>query len=95
MSILIGADIVPTQSNIDLFKAGDIDSLIGSGLIECLNKADYRIFNIEAPITDIHEPISKCGLNLQIPSACIKGLSAMKMDLVTLANNHILVSKHP
>lgn len=90
MSILIGADIVPTQSNIDLFKAGDIESLLGSGLIECLNNADYRIFNIEAPITDIHEPIPKCGLNLQVPSACIKGLSAMRIDLVTLANNHIL-----
>ncbi|MBR6040491.1 MAG: CapA family protein [Clostridia bacterium] len=90
MSILIGADLVPTQSNIDLFEAGDLESLIGSDLVKCLNNADYRIFNIEAPITDTIEPIPKCGPNLRIPSACIKGLSVMKIDLVTLANNHIL-----
>ena len=32
MSIVIGADLVPTKSNVELFEKGDIDTLIGSEL---------------------------------------------------------------
>jgi poly-gamma-glutamate synthesis protein (capsule biosynthesis protein) len=90
MYFIIGADIVPTDSNYELFAAGNAETLVGSELLKILNGAEYRIFNIEAPITDSVSPIQKCGPNLRIPSVCIQGLSSLKVDLVTLANNHIL-----
>lgn len=90
MYFLIGADIVPTDSNYELFAAGNAEALVGSELLKILNQAEYRIFNIEAPITDTVSPIPKCGPNLRIPSVCIQGLSSLKVDLATLANNHIL-----
>jgi len=93
MTILIGADIVPTERNIEYFIHGDDDScysLFGEELFDLLINADFRIFNIEAPITNSVSPITKCGPCLRIPPACIKGFNAMKIDMVTLANNHIL-----
>lgn len=90
MNILIGADLVPTRSNIDLFASGDIQTLLGEELNNTLQNADYRIFNLEVPLTDREKPIPKCGPNLIAPTKCVEGYKSMHVDLLTLANNHIL-----
>lgn len=90
MSIIIGADLVPTNSNVDMFNFGDAKSLIGEELQEVLNAADYRIFNLEVPLTDILNPIKKCGPCLVAPTSTVEGLKALRVDLLTLANNHIM-----
>ena len=88
--ILIGADFVPVKSNIELFCSGDGEKLFGKELLELLNSADYRIFNLETPLCDEGSPISKCGANFKAPSKTVNGYRAAKADLLTLANNHIL-----
>lgn len=88
--LIIGADLVPTDTNIDLFINGDIDALLGEELKQVLSQADYRIFNLEVPLTDVENPIQKQGPNLIAPTETINGYKAMKVDLLTLANNHIL-----
>ena len=90
MSIIIGADIVPTRSNFDLFEKGDALELVGQELLDILNKADFRIFNLEVPLTDTEKPIPKCGPDLIAPRNAVNGLKALGVDLFTLANNHIL-----
>lgn len=90
MNILIGADLVPTDSNIELFASGDAEGLLGEDLKRLLADADYRIFNLEVPLTDTETPIEKCGPNLIAPTATINGYKAIGADLLTLANNHIL-----
>lgn len=90
MNILIGADVVPTNSNTDLFTSGDVHGLLGEELFSVLRNADYRIFNLEVPLTDQEHPIPKCGPNLIAPTKCVAGYKAMQADLLTLANNHIL-----
>lgn len=90
MSIVIGADLVPTKSNVELFEKGDIDTLIGSELKDIILNADYRIFNLEIPLTDESNPIKKCGPNLIAPTKCICAYQTMNINLLTLANNHIL-----
>jgi len=90
MQLLIAGDLVPTQSNINLFSAGSVDKLLGDELIFLWNSADRRIFNLEAPITDELNPIAKCGPNLIAPTGTIKGIKALNPSLITLANNHIL-----
>ena len=59
--VLIGADIVPTQRNADLFINGDIEKLFGDELINLIKSASYRIFNLEVPLCDCDSPIIKCG----------------------------------
>lgn len=88
--MIIGGDIVPTENNNYFFSSGDLDSLIGIELKNILAKADYRIYNLEAPITDKLDPIKKCGPNLFAPSSAIIGIKALNPNLIGLANNHIL-----
>lgn len=90
MNILIGADLVPTEKNIAEFEKGDAEFLVGSELLTILRSADFRIFNMEVPLTDKSAPIKKCGPNLIAPTVTIKGYKALGTDIVTLANNHIL-----
>ena len=90
MKILIGADLVPTDTNQDLFAAADGNTLVGRELLSILKSADYRIFNLEVPLTDTEAPIEKCGPNLIAPTASICGYQALGADLLTVANNHIM-----
>lgn len=90
MHILIGADLVPTNSNKELFSAGDVNSLLGENLQKILDNADYRIFNLEVPLVDKEKPIDKCGPALIAPTDTVKAIKDMHIDLLTLANNHIM-----
>lgn len=90
MNILIGADIVPTSTNSYLFTSCNVKELVGDELLDILQKADYRIFNLEIPITDVVTPIQKCGPNLIAPTKSINGIKKLGIDFLTLANNHIL-----
>ena len=90
MSIVIGADLVPTKSNFELFNNGNAVELVGEELVNILKNADYRVFNLEVPLTDKETPIDKCGPNLIAPTSTIKGYTALGVDLLTIANNHIL-----
>ncbi|GKX31762.1 hypothetical protein SH1V18_42420 [Vallitalea longa] len=90
MKILIAGDLVPTQSNIDLFNNADINTLLGEDLLSLWNNIDARIFNLEVPLTDKENFINKCGPNLISPTSTVNGIKALNPSLITLANNHIL-----
>ncbi len=90
MKLLIGADFAPARYNRELFAQGDASLLVTEPLEALLKSADFRVFNLEVPLTDSPSPIEKCGPRLKSPTACAAGLKALGADLVTLANNHIL-----
>ena len=90
MKILICADTVPTPSNYKLFSSGNGEELVGSALFAVFQNADFRIINLEVPLTDISQPIPKCGPNLIAPTSTIAALENLHIDLFSLANNHIL-----
>lgn len=90
MKIILGADVVVTDSNRQLFIDGNVEEIVGGKLLSLLNNADYRIFNLELALTDKALPIKKCGPNIQAPTACVKGYKALGADLLCLANNHVL-----
>jgi hypothetical protein len=90
MQILIAGDLVPTQSNMDLFSNANVDSLLGDELLSLWNSADMRIFNLEVPLTDKKNPIAKCGPNLVAATNTVNGIRVLNPTLVILANNHIL-----
>lgn len=88
--IIIGADLVPTKSNQELFERGDAEKLIGVELTKILKNADFTIFNLEVPLADKETPIDKWGPNLVAGAASVKGLQAVNPHFFSLANNHIL-----
>ena len=89
MQLIIGGDLMPTQSNTVLFRNSNIIDLLGEELLRIWNLADIRIFNLEAPIADKESPIDKCGPNLIIKTNNIYGVKALNPSLIALANNHI------
>lgn len=90
MRIIIGADLVPTKSNFDLFINADIKNLISEELFEIWKSSEIRIFNLEVPLVNKLSPIKKFGPNLAAPCNTINGIKALEPTLLTLANNHIL-----
>lgn len=90
MKIIIGADVVATENNIDDFKNANIENLIGKELMEEWESSDIRIFNIEGPITDRCNPIIKNGPHLRMGRDVMPGIKSLNPTVVTLANNHIM-----
>jgi len=86
--ILIGADCIPTESNLTAFINGDAETIVGKELKEIIDQADFRIYNVETAIYDGNTPILKAGPNISAPTATINGYKALKTDLACLANNH-------
>lgn len=89
-SILIAGDMVPTQSNQELFVKGDMSSLLGDSLYEAFQKADISSLNLECPLTTSDTPIEKNGPNLRALPETINGIKALNPTVVGLSNNHIL-----
>ena len=90
IKILVGGDIAPPQSNYSFFEEGNIKALIDDKLLSLLYSADYRIFNLEVPLTDTEKPIRKDGPNLIAPILTINGIKLLNPTILGLANNHIL-----
>lgn len=90
VKIIIGADIVPTKSNQIYFEQKRIQEIISKDLLSILDMADYRIMNLETPLTNKSTPIDKCGPNLIASEESIKGIKQIGIDLLTLSNNHIM-----
>ena len=72
MKILIGADLVPTESNYDTFINGNMEKILDKKLLSILQNADYKILNLETPLADKKSPIEKYGPNLIAPTSTIK-----------------------
>lgn len=90
MKLIIGSDFVPTESNFENFISGNMKGIIDENILSILESADYRIFNLETPLTDTEAPISKCGSNLIAPKDTVAGYKAISANLLTLSNNHIM-----
>lgn len=90
MKLLFGADLAPTVTNFELFSAGNVEALVGQSLIDVLGEADLRVFNLELPLTDSDTPIEKYGPCLRAPVSTVAGIKALGVDVMALANNHIL-----
>ncbi len=88
--MLIGGDLAPTRSNYLNFEKGDIKSLVDEKLLDMILSVDFRIFNLETPLTDTAKPILKDGPNLIAPVRTINGIKAFSPVILGLANNHIL-----
>ena len=89
ISVLIGGDLCPIGRNLPFFKEGDAAGLFNDLLPE-FEQADLSIVNLECPLIEDERPIKKVGPVLGAPRESINGLAAAGIDVVNLANNHIL-----
>lgn len=86
MRILIVGDLFVSDQYYD-------NDIIDKSIQDMFSSADYRIVNLEAPITEdeSNNKIIKTGPHLRMSSDTIMPyLHQLKIDAVTMANNHIL-----
>ncbi len=90
MNIIIGADFVPTKENEQYFINGSIEKVFDTKLINILKCSSVRIFNLECPLTNSEEKIDKTGPSYKAPPETICLYKKINVDLLCLANNHIM-----
>src|SRR6516225_8541281 len=88
-TLLIGADLCPIGRNRPFFEAGDAESLFHDLLPE-FAAADLVIANLECPLIARSTPILKTGPVFGEASTCIQAIQRAGIDVLCLANNHIL-----
>ncbi|NQU87162.1 MAG: CapA family protein [Mariniphaga sp.] len=89
IQLLIGADICPIGRNLPFFQLGEATALFNDLLPE-FESADLSIVNLECPLIQDESPIKKIGPVLGAPTTCVNGLKASGINIVNLANNHIM-----
>jgi poly-gamma-glutamate synthesis protein (capsule biosynthesis protein) len=89
VSVIIGADICPIEGNQPYFLKGDVGALLHDLLPE-FEQAGLCVANLECPLIEQQTPIKKTGPTFGEPGACINGIKQAGIDILNLANNHIL-----
>ena len=76
----------------DFFVAEPERIIIDDGLKEVFHKCDYRVANYEGPVADANYTSlpKKSGPRLMQPVENIYLLKELRVDALTLANNHIM-----
>lgn len=88
-TVIIGGDVCPVGRNEEAFLRGDGTALLG-GLLPDFGAADLRIANLECPLAEGLVAAEKSGPHLSTKPGCVAGLRALGIDVVGLANNHVL-----
>ena len=69
--IIIGADVVPEgmsgRDPIPHFISGEMNNLVEQGILDLFKNADFRVVNLEVPLTDKEDKLQKSGPNLIWP----------------------------
>lgn len=89
VEILIGSDVCPINRNAEMFRSGDAHAIF-TDLLPEFQRADLAVVNLECPLIDRPQPIEKAGPVLEAEARAIGALKNASVDVVSLANNHIL-----
>ena len=83
--IAVGGDFYVSKHEVKKF-----DDQVFSSMNKVLDEVDFRIINLEAPIVNLGDASNKFGPNLKMSKTVIPIIKRLRIDLLTLANNHIL-----
>lgn len=87
-TILIAGDLAPLGRPESLLVEGQIQKVFGD-VLPVMKSADCFIGNLECPLTNSTEKLSKSGLNIKASPNVAPMLSKAGISVVSLANNHI------
>lgn len=88
LNLIIAGDFCPI-GRAEL-KLSEGESVLHADLEELWTGADYRIANLECPITSAAKGIPKSGPLIKSNPSIRNGLGKLKFNAVSLANNHIM-----
>ena len=79
----------------DLYPGGKYEELFINNEVSFddltldFENADLNVSNLECPITDSTQPITKRGKNIKASTKCIHGLLRTNIDVFNLSNNQL------
>lgn len=85
--MMIAGDWAPIRDFAPLIEQNPEE--IYGDLLPLLRQADLSLVNLEAPLSDTGEPVTKSGAVFKGNACHVEGLAAVPFDAVTLANNHM------
>ena len=88
MRLIIGGDLLPQAINEEAFAKSEISFLVSPELASLCSSADLFFCNLEGPLTKEKVPIGKSGPALKTLPETAKGIHALGISCVGLANNH-------
>lgn len=89
INIIITGDFCPHKRVEQAFLKEEFENVF-SGFEKIAEDCDLSITNLECPLTLSNIPIAKTGPNLKAHPDCINGIKFGGLNVVTLANNHIM-----
>lgn len=89
ITLVVGGDVCPVFRAEGLFQRGD-GAAIFSDLLPELELADLSIVNLECPLIRSPSPVDRPGPLLGASAACIRGIAGSGIQVLSLANNHVL-----
>ena len=87
--IVIAGDLIPSWTNIDLYKTGDASKIFSEEVVNIFCNADFSVVNLEGVLTNSKIEQRKIGPNIKAPISTINGIKKLGVKAVALANNHI------
>lgn len=89
IEILVTGDLCPHLRIEQLCRNNQADQIYDTDLQTILQNKDIAITNLECPLTDQNNPITKSGPALRSDKRAIAALKGY-FDVATLANNHVM-----
>lgn len=88
MKILIAGDVVPINSNRNIFKSKNVLDYF-SDFTSVFTEADLFVANLECPLTSANQKAAKSGSSIKAEPDAIEGIGSINVNLLSMANNHI------
>lgn len=88
MKIMISGDFCPENRAAELLSNGN--QIFSDDYKKIWDSSDFRIVNLEGPITNSNSKIEKVGRHIKFNSSIMNGIDKMGVTHFSLANNHIL-----
>lgn len=92
--ILVAGDLCPIGRNEKYFVNGDT-KYIFNDVLPVIDKADYKIANLECPLINKNTPIKKDGAVFGISYSSVNAIKKANFNALNLSNNHILDHGYP
>lgn len=89
LNILFAGDLCP-MGQIEQACINDTHNEIGNNFREYFENKDLFIANLEGPLTKSDNKANKCGPNLKADPVSFKIIRECGIDILNLANNHII-----
>ncbi len=89
-SLVVGGDVCPIERVEKVLLADGPEAVMGAEMVEILRGEGLTLVNLESPVCTAESPIEKTGPNFITSPPVIPVLKAAGVDIVAMANNHIM-----